>query len=148
MKPFMKGISLFLLTLILLIMMFTISCSREATFEEFVISSEIDDDYNAPIYPREEYVQDRMKGKVFAVIKVIGVKPEDSFKFVWINEDTNEILFEDVNNYSSQEKGFLKGYFLSFIDVLDISLDVGGYKVDFYHNNKLEGTVYFKVRSS
>ncbi|MCJ7472931.1 MAG: hypothetical protein MUP02_09010 [Actinobacteria bacterium] len=135
------------LCLIILLSMFSVSCSREATFEAFVISSEIDDDYNAPIYPREEYVEGNIKGNIYAVIKVIGANRDNTFKFAWINNDTDEILFEDTNKYSSQEKGFLQGYFYSFIDSENTSLTPGQYRVEFYNNNELKSTVYFKVRS-
>lgn len=124
------------------------SCSREATFKEFVISSEIDDDYHAPLYPRDEYVEGKFKGNIYAVLNAIGVKRDDTFSFKWINNDTNEILFEDKNNYSSQEKGFLKGYFYSVIDTNNIYLKSGKYKVDFYHNNNLKNTIIFNIKSS
>jgi len=140
-------ILLVLSCLIVLLSIFIISCSRESTFEEFVISSEIDDDYNAPIYPREEYVEGNIKGNIYAVIKIIGANRDNNYKFVWINNDTDEILFEDTDKYSSQEKGFSQGYFYSFIDTENITLTPGEYRVDFYNNNDLKSTVYFKVRS-
>ena len=99
MKSFRKLILLFLIVITLLSMMSILSCSREATFEDIVISSEIDDDYNAPIYPRDEYVLDKMKGKIY--IEWEGTKKGERKGF----------SFSDEQSFDCAINGFKHIYF-------------------------------------
>jgi hypothetical protein len=119
--------------------------ATEPVFGKLVISEEIDDETNAPIDPKNEF--DIKIYKLWFVIEVSFVKGEDNYSFQFKNEDTGEILLEDVSRYSSETDGYLSGYCVSgtFKEEGYILLEPGNYCVNFYHNDILIDSAIFKV---
>jgi len=126
---------------------FTISsCAPELKFGDLIICEQIDDETGEPIKPKDEF--DISIDKIYATIKVSGVRAEDNKRFTVKNEDTGEIIFDETKRYSTKETGYIEGYF--YIETEDkkedqILLEPGKYVVEFYHKGELIDSASFKV---
>ena len=128
---------------------FTISsCAPELKFGDLTICEQIDDETGEPIKPKDEF--DISIDKIYATIKVSGVRAEDNKRFTVKNEGTGEIIFDETEKYSTKETGYIEGYF--YIETEDrkedqILLEPGKYVVEFYHKGELIDSASFKVNT-
>jgi hypothetical protein len=147
-KIFFKK-SLIILTLLLIIISFTpfiTSCTPEVTFGDLNICSEIDSETYAPIVNKDEFDIDTEM--IFVTIMISGVNPQDNYRFTWRNKDTEEIIGEKSDKYSSEEGGSLEGYVSSWLAPEKegyVIAQPGDYIVDFFHNGNLESSAEFKI---
>ncbi len=114
------------------------SCIHKLSFGELTVCGEIDMITFAPVEIKNSFDIDAVK--IFAVIEMSGIQAQDSWKFVWINEDTGEVIAESTDKFSKNSRGYLEGY-LSYCLTPDDEAGIigkpGNYRVDFYHNGQL-----------
>jgi len=123
------------------------ACSPpKLTFENIVISSEIEKATNNPLNEKTEFdINDR---HIYATINYSGVKGEDSWRFKWTNIDTGEIMLDKGDHYNREyREQYFKGILESDIYPINETSIImpGNYKVEFYHNEELIKNKNFKV---
>ncbi|MDD3818595.1 MAG: hypothetical protein PHG41_01990 [Actinomycetota bacterium] len=122
------------------------SCTKEPLFGELTVCGKIDGTTFAPLEIKDSFSID--KDKIFAVVEVSGAKTGDTWKFVWTNEDTEEIIAESTGKFSESRWGYVEGYLsncLTQSDDSDIIGEPGNYRVDFYYNEQLIKSAYFII---
>lgn len=144
-----KKIILFLVVLlfVLTIVPFTTSCVPKLTFGNLLFCESIDDETGEAIDPKDEFDID--VEKLFAVIKVSGVKAEDNYRFTLKNKDTGEIIQDITEKYSRKEKGFLVTNVrleLERAKEKQLMLEPGDYLVEFYHKGELIEDAEFEIK--
>lgn len=133
----------------MVIMMFAslaTSCRPELSFGEMVICSEVDAVTFAPMDAGNNFEIDTQG--IFTVIEVSGVKASDMWKFIWIKEDTGEIIAEFTDKFSESSRGYIEGYLSNCIipgEGKDIIGEPGDYRVDFYYNGQLTDSASFII---
>ncbi len=116
----------------------TSSCIRQQEFGDLIICSEVDPVTFSPLDNKNSF--DIGIQKIFAAIKVSGVRASDIWKFIWINEDTEEVIAQSTDRYSSEGSGYIKGYLSNYVTPgkeAGIIGEPGNYRVEFYHNGSL-----------
>jgi len=129
------------------ILIAVLSCAPEPAFEELIVCEEIDSKTFAPVAQKDEF--DVGVKVIYAVTKVSGVRASDSWRYIWKNIDSGEIISDLTGKYSSKETGYLEGYFSSCIHLREggyIIAEPGDYRVAFYHNDELKGSAVFKIK--
>ncbi len=129
------------------ILLFASSCAPEPAFEELIVCEDLDSKTFAPITQKDEFDIDAKV--IYVVIKVSGVRASDSWRYIWKNIGSGEIISDLTGEYSSKETGYLEGYFSSCICLREggyIIAEPGDYSVEFYHNDKLRGSAAFKIK--
>jgi hypothetical protein len=122
------------------------SCRPELNFGEMVICGDVEADTFKPAGINENF--DVNTERIFAVIEVSGVKTRDIWKFVWMNESTDEIVVESTGKYSADEKGYAGGYLSNCLTPGEgegLIGEPGNYKVYFYHNGELMKSADFVI---
>jgi len=143
-----KKIVLFFLTLLFILSTVPLvsSCVPELTFGDLLFCESIGSETGEPIDPKDEFDIDAEK--IYAVIKVSGVRGEDNYRFALKNKDTRETIQDITEQYSRKEKGFLEMYvYLESEDLQEdqIILEPGEYTVEFYHKGELIEDSEFKI---
>ena len=146
----LKILAYLLVFVILLLPVFICSsCIHKLSFGELTVCGEINMITFAPVEIKNSFDIDAVK--IFAVIEVSGIKARDSWKFVWTNEDTGEVIAESTDKFSKDSRGYLEGY-LSYCLTPDDEAGIigkpGNYKVDFYHNGQLISSAGFIIEVS
>jgi len=129
------------------ILLFASSCAPEPAFEEITVCEDLDSKTFAPVTQKDEFDIDAEI--IYAVIKVSGVRASDSWRYIWKNIDSGEIISDLTDKYLSKETGYLEGYFSSCVCLREggyIVAEPGDYNVEFYHNDELKGSVTFKIK--
>src|SRR4030065_1253742 len=144
----LKILAYLLVFVILLLPIFICSsCIHKLSFGELTVCGEIDTITFAPAEIKNSFDIDA--AKILAVIEVSGIKAQDSWKFVWTNEDTGEVIAESANKFSEDSRGYIEGY-LSYCLTPDDEAGIigkpGNYRVDFYHNEKLISGADFIIK--
>jgi hypothetical protein len=114
------------------------SCIKEPFFGELTICGKIDEATFAPLEIKNSFSID--EDKIFAVVEVSGAKAGDTWKFVWTNEDTGEIIAESTGKFSESRWGYVEGYLSNCLTKSSdsgIIGEPGNYRVDFYYNEQL-----------
>jgi len=145
-KSFKIPVILFTFIFIIFISGVSFSCTKEPLFGELTVCGKIDGTTFAPLEIKDSFSID--KDKIFAVVEVSGAKAGDTWKFVWTNEDTEEIIAESTGKFSESRWGYVEGYLsncLTQSDDLDIIGEPGNYRVDFYYNEQLIKSAYFII---
>jgi len=79
---------------------------------------------------------------------ISDVNSQDNYRFTWKNKETQEIIGEQSDNYSTEEGGSLEGYVSSWLvpekEGYVIAQPVD-YVVEFFHNGNLESSAEFKI---
>jgi hypothetical protein len=122
------------------------SCVPELTFGDLLFCESIGSVTGEPIDAKDEFEVDAEK--LYAVIKVSGVKGEDNYRFALKNKDTGETIQDITEQYSRKDKGFLEMYvYLESEDLEEgqIILEPGEYTVEFYHNGELIEDAEFEI---
>jgi len=122
------------------------SCVPELTFGDLLFCESIDSETGEPIDPKDEFGIEIEK--IFAIIKVSGVKGEDNYRFALKSKDTGETIQDITKQYSRKEKGFLDmNVYLESEDLEEdqIVLEPGKYTVEFYHNGELIEDAEFEI---
>ena len=150
----MKKISLKKIMVAALIIVFVLSltsilsaCSPpKLTFENIIISSNIEKDTKKPLDEKTEF--DIGAEHIYATIKYTGTKGEDNWRFKWTYLDTGEIVLDKGDQYNKDQKErYFEGIIESDIYPLNEKTVIppGDYKVEFYNNGELIKTATFKV---
>lgn len=142
-----KSSILLLLFIFLCVFFIGSSCAPELVFGDLVICEEIDNETSAPLQVKDEFKIDAEK--IFATIEVVGARADDTWRFTWINIETNQVLADATNIYSSGNTSYIQGYLSSHIipgGSGPIIGEPGKYRVDFYHNNVLESSAEFIIQ--
>jgi len=124
------------------------SCTPELSFGKLTVCEEIDTNTFAPVKVKNNF--DINIQRIFAVIEVSGAKSQDDWKFVWINENTGEIIAESTNKYSEGDKGYIEGYLSNCLTPEtegSIIGEPGNYRADFYHNEQLISSANFIIET-
>ena len=122
------------------------SCTRQSYFGDLIICSEIDPVTFSPLDDRNNF--DIGVQKIFASIEVSGIKAEDVWKFIWVNEDSEEVIAQPTDRYSSENSGYVSGYLSNYVTPGkegSIIGEPGNYRVEFYHNNRLISSADFII---
>jgi hypothetical protein len=122
------------------------SCRPELSFGEMVICSKVDAVTFAPVDASNNFDIDTQE--IFAVIEVSGAEASDIWKFVWINEDTGEIIAESTDKFSESSRGYIEGYLSNCVvpgEGENIIGEPGDYRVDFYYNGQLTDSAFFVI---
>src|SRR4030043_575202 len=146
----LKILAYLLVFFILLLPVFICSsCIHKLSFGELTVCGEINMITFAPVEIKNSFDIDA--AKILAVIEVSGIKARDSWKFVWTNEDTGEVIAESADKFSKDSRGYLEGY-LSYCLTPDDEAGIigkpGNYRVDFYHNRQLISSANFIIEVS
>lgn len=126
---------------------FGTSCLPELTFGDLVICESIDEQTGEPVNPRSEF--DFEVEKIFAAIKVSGVRGEDNYRFALKDSNTGSIIYDVTEKYSGKEKGFIELYVYMESEDLkegEIILEPGEYMVEFYHKGELIEETEFEIK--
>lgn len=140
-------ILLSVISVLLSIAIFSTSCKVETTFGEVIICESLNKDTYEPINPKNEF--EMSVQEINATIELTNVKGTDSYKYLWKNTKTGEVLYEATGQYEKDESRYLKGWFSSTISVkegADFLAVPGEYVVEFYHNGELKSTANFKIK--
>jgi hypothetical protein len=122
------------------------SCTRQASFGNLTICSEIDMDTFAPLEVENSF--DIGAQKIFATIEVSEARAEDIWRFTWINEDTKEIIADSTGQYSKESSGYIEGYLSNYVipgEGESIIGEPGNYRVNFYHNSQFITSADFVI---
>ncbi len=122
------------------------SCMRQLDFGDLIICSEIDPITFSPLDTKNAF--DIGIQKIFAAIEVSGIKAEDIWKFIWINEDSEEVIAQSTDKYASENSGYISGYLSNYVTPGkegDIIGEPGNYRVEFYHNSRFISSVDFTI---
>jgi len=149
MKNYMiKRITVFVI--IAVFMLFSIipisSCTRQPEFGDLIICSEIDPVTFSPLDTKNSF--DIGIQKIFATIEVSGVRASGIWKFIWINEDSEEVIAQSTDRYSSEGSGYIEGYLSNYVTPsaeAGIIGEPGNYRVEFYHNGSLITSADFVI---
>src|SRR3972149_4785685 len=149
MKNYMiKRITVFVI--IAVFMLFSIipisSCARQPEFGDLIICSEIDPVTFSPLDTKNSF--DIGIQKIFATIEVSGVRASGIWKFIWINEDSEEVIAQSTDRYSSEGSGYIEGYLSNYVTPsaeAGIIGEPGNYRVEFYHNGSLITSADFVI---
>ena len=123
------------------------SCTPKQMIGEILICSNIDNEAFEPIDIGDEYSID--SEQIFAVVKVSGMRGSDIWRFIWRNADTNEIIADSTNTYSTDKSSFIEGYLPNkLLPAVNASIiaEPGNYTVSYYHNGNLARTAEFKIK--
>ena len=124
----------------------TSSCTRQQEFGDLIICSEVDPVTFSPLDTKNSF--DIGIQKIFAAIEVSGVRASDIWKFIWINEDSEEVIAQSTDRYSSEGSGYIEGYLSNYVTPgteTDIIGEPGNYRVEFYHNGNLMTSADFII---
>ncbi len=121
------------------------SSSSLLKFGDLTVCAKIDEE-GAPIDQKDEFNINAKK--IFVTIEVNGVKADDNKRFTIVNMETDEIVFDITDKYSTKLEGLVEGNF--YIETKDIEegqilLEPGNYTVSFYHNGELKDSTDFKI---
>jgi len=122
-------------------------CKIETSFGELIVCESLNQDTFEPVNPKNEFEMSVMQ--VNATINLTNVKGTDSYKFIWKNTETNEVISDFTGKYKEDEKGYLKGWFSTsiFIPEGGVYLAVpGNYVTEFYHNDELKSSAGFTIK--
>jgi len=122
------------------------SCLREPDFGDLTICGEIDMATFAPLEIKNSF--DIGVEKIFATIKVSGTRAEDTWRFIWINEDTGDVIADSTNSYSKEGSRYMEGYLSNYIvpgQEGGIIGEPGSYRVNFYHNDQFINSASFII---
>jgi hypothetical protein len=122
------------------------SCLREPDFGDLTICGEIDMATFAPLEIKNSF--DIGVEKIIATIKVSGTRAEDTWRFIWINEDTGDVIADSTNNYSKEGSRYMEGYLSNYIvpgQEGGIIGEPGSYRVNFYHNSQFINSASFII---
>jgi len=140
-------IVLLILTLTITMIPFMSSCAKETIFGSLTMCETVNEDTYEPIYIKNEV---NLFTKVrWASINIQNVKGTDSYRFLWKNEKTGEILADVSGQYKKDEPRFLEGWFASSVfpkEGADVISLPGSYLVEFYHNGELNTTAKFTIK--
>jgi hypothetical protein len=124
-----------------------LSCSApETTFNNIIISEDIERYTNIPVNPKNEF--DITSSQIFATIKYTGVKGMDSWHFKWININSGETMLDKNGKYNEKQNDkYFDGIVASNIFTTEDTKKIppGNYKVEFYSNDVLIKSAIFKV---
>jgi len=145
-----KIIIIISILIILSLLLFLPSCFLLSTlsFGNLTISTEINKETGAPLNSKNEFTIDVKK--IYATIEVIGANAGDNKRFTIINKDTDQVVFDQTDKYSTNNTGSLiEGNF--YIETNDIEedqllLEPGNYIISFYHNGELRDSAEFIVK--
>ncbi|MFA5015358.1 MAG: hypothetical protein WC549_07450 [Actinomycetota bacterium] len=122
------------------------SCTRQPDFGDLIICSEIDPVTFFPLDTMNNF--DIEVQKIFAAIEVSGIKAEDIWKFIWVNEDSEEVIAQPTDRYSNENSGYISGYLSNYVTPGEeggIIGEPGNYRVEFYHNDRLISSADFTI---
>ncbi len=122
-------------------------CKVETSFGELVICESLNQDTFEPVNPKNEY--EMSVKQINATINLVNIRGTDSYRFVWKNSETNEVISEFTGSYKEGENGYLKGWFSStiFVPQDGVYLAVpGNYITEFYHNDELKSSAGFIIK--
>ncbi len=138
-------IAIFIICLIIPAISVTSSCTPALEFGELEICSEIDQETAEPINKKEAFSLDDTN--FYSTIKVSGVKAEDDYRYAVKQVGSEEVLFDETNKYSTEETGYVEGYFYLEYEGQEgqLFLEPGEYTVDFYHKGDLIDSANFEV---
>ncbi len=123
-----------------------VSCAPEQIFGELIICREIDSSTFEPDDASNDF--DIGVDQIFAAVEVSGVKAEDKWRFTWKNLETDEVIADSTNVYSTETTGYIEGFFSNKLVPNgngNIIAESGDYSVSFYHNGKLKSTGEFRI---
>lgn len=123
-----------------------VSCAPEQIFGELIISREIDSSTFEPDDVSSDF--DIEVDQIFAAVEVKGVKAEDKWRFTWKNLETDEVIADSTNVYSTEATGYIEGFFSNKLVPNgndNIIAEPGDYSVSFYHNGELKSTGEFRI---
>lgn len=123
-----------------------VSCAPEQIFGELIICREIDSSTFEPDDASNDF--DIEVDQIFAAVEVKGVKAEDKWRFTWKNLETDEVIADSTNVYSTETTGYIEGFFSNKLVPNgngNIIAEPGDYSVSFYHNGKLKSTGEFRI---
>ena len=148
-KITLKMIIILLLVLIVSLgaLSFLTGCKIETSFGELVICESLNQETFEPVNPKNEF--EMSVSQVNATINLTNVKGTDSYRFIWKNSETNEIISDFTGVYNESEKGYLKGWFSTSIFIPDGGMYLavpGEYTVEFFHNGELKSSAEFKIK--
>lgn len=135
-----KRITVFLIIVVLMLfsIISTSSCRRQQEFGNLIICSEIDPATFSPLDTKNSF--DIGIQKIFATIEVSGVRASGIWKFIWIKEDSEEVIAQSTDTYSSESSGYIEGYLSNYVTPgkeAGIIGEPGNYRVEFYNNGSL-----------
>ncbi len=122
------------------------SCKPGLSFGEVAICERVDTDTFKPAGIKNNF--DFNAEEIFAVIEVSGARAGDMWKFVWINEVTDEIVAESYGEYSEGGRGYVEGYLSNRLTAgreTGLIGEPGDYRVYFYHNGGLISSAGFTI---
>lgn len=122
------------------------SCALNPDFGDLIICSEIDPVTFSPLDTKNNF--DIGVQKIFASIDVSGIRAEDIWKFIWVNEDSEEVIAQPTGRYSSENSGYVSGYLSNYVTPGKeggIIGEPGNYRVEFYHNDRLINSANFII---
>jgi hypothetical protein len=118
----------------------------EQSFGDLTICTKIDEESGAPLDQKDEFSINVKK--IYATIEIIGVNADDNKRFTIINEDTDNIIYDETEKYKTKTDGIIEGYFYVETEELEegmILLEPGNYLVSFYHNGELKDSTGFEI---
>jgi len=129
------------------IAMFSTSCKVETTFGEVIICESLNKETYEPINPKNEF--EMSVKEINATIELTNIKGTDSYRFLWKNTKTGEVILDNTGKYKEDDDRYLKGWFSNTIYVKDDTgflATPGDYVVEFYHNGELKSSANFKIK--
>lgn len=148
-KIFFTRALLVVITIIIALVLipFLSSCNlTTVNFGDLTICSEIDEETGAPLKEKDEF--NLNVKKIFATIEVSGVNADDNKRFTIVNNESEQIIYDDTDKYSIKLEGMVEGNFYLETNDLEegqILMEPGSYTVSFYHNGELKDSVGFKI---
>jgi len=122
-------------------------CKIESVFGEVVICESLNKETYEPINPKNEF--EMSVKEINATIKLTNVKGTDSYRFLWKNTKTGEVILDKTGKYKEDDDRYLTGWFSSMLylkDATGLLATPGDYIVEFYHNDELKSSANFKIK--
>ena len=138
---------LLILTLIITMLPFMSSCTKDTIFGSLTMSESVKEDTYEPVDPKNEF--DLFSKGIWASINIQNVKGTDNYRFLWKNEKSGEVLADVSGKYKEGETRYLEGWFASSVfpkEGADVIALPGSYLVEFYHNGVLNTTAKFTIK--
>ncbi len=144
----MKKLILLILILFLYLSTFLLSCSKQASFGNIVIASEVlPADFTPAVENNTFHIDD---DAIYAVIRVTNAYSYSKWRFLWKKLGSDETIMDQSDYYNIQKKQYIDGNISTFLPLKENEKAIlmpGKYEVFFYHEDELQSIAVFEVKS-
>lgn len=141
------GLAALSAALLILSMLTLMSCRPAPEFGELDTYSEVDGVTGEPSGALGEFEVDVQQ--IVAAISISGIRGDSSWRFLWENTGTGEVIADFSDNYSTDSTAYMEGYISSRLVPSEgsaIIAEPGSYRVSYYNDGELEGEKEFIIR--